>query len=155
MRGSAQGPSITTGMPSPTGSEVRPWPSVVGTSHLHQGPDQVEIAGGGLALLDPERGGELGQIGGLLLALLPSRQRSRRERADHLRDVEPANRAIGEHDEYGAAKIRQDGALAVARGAHHDLRLHLAVELVEIGDAPEERQGTDADEIAGQRVNRI
>ena len=63
----------------------------------------------------------------------------------------------------GAAEVRHDGALAVAGGAHADLRLHLAVELVEIGHALQQRQRAHADEIAaaarrrriaGRRIDR-
>src|SRR5262249_39214543 len=44
-------------------------------------------------------------------------------------------------------------ALAVAGRAHGDFRLHLAVELVEIGRALQQLQRAHADEIALQRVN--
>ena len=64
---------------------------------LHQRADQIEIGGLRLALVDPERRRELRQVGRLLLALLPARQRARGQRADHLRDVEPLDRAVLEH----------------------------------------------------------
>ena len=40
-----------------------------------------------------------------------------------------------------------------AGGAHRDLRLHLAVELVEVGGAAQQRQRAHADEIAAHRVS--
>src|SRR5207247_7528815 len=70
-------------------------------------------------------------------------------------DIEAADRAVLEIGKHGAAEVRHDGALAVAGGAHADLRLQLAVELVEVGGTLQQRQRTHTDQIAGQRVNRL
>ena len=123
--------------------------------HPHQRADQVEIGGRRLALVDLERRRKLRQIRRLLLALLPAGQRARRQRADHLGDVEALDGAVLEHDERGALQARHDRALAVAGGAHADLGLHLAVELVEIGEALQQRQRAHAGEIGPQRKRRI
>ena len=100
----------------------------------------------------PERGGKLGQVGRQILALLPSRQRARSQRADHLRDVEASDRAVLEIRGYRAADVRHDRALACAGGAHGDLRLQLAVELVEAGNVAQQRQGAHAGEIAAHQI---
>src|SRR5206468_8777549 len=94
------------------------------TGHLDQRADQIEIGGLRLALVDLERRRQLREVRRLLLALLPARQGARRQRADHLRDVEPLDGAVLEYDEGGAGHVRHDRALAGAGGAHADLRLH-------------------------------
>src|SRR6202035_4122077 len=85
---------------------------------------------------------------------LPSRHRARGERADHRGDIDASDRAILEHSEDRSAQVRHDQALTVAGGAQRHFRLHLAVELVEVGRTPQQRQRANADEIAGERIAR-
>src|SRR4051812_18472921 len=128
---------MITGMPSPTGSVARPWPSVVMTSFgstrkpiclvpRSMVPTPVIFTSGPtrlrsvvcLSLVDLERGRKLREVGCLLAALLPARQRARRQRADHLRDVEPLDGAVLEHREGRAGHVGHDRALAVTGRAH-------------------------------------
>src|SRR3954447_8077634 len=121
-------------------------------SHLDQRADQIEIGGLRLPLVDLERLRQLRKIRRLLLARLPARQGARRQRADHLRDIEPFDGAVLEYDEGGAGHVRHDRALAGAGGAHAELRLHPAVDPVEIGEAIQQRQRAHAGEIGPHRI---
>ena len=86
---------------------------------------------------------------------LPSRERARGQRADHLRDVEAADRAVLEDREHRAAHVRHDRALAVAGRSHADLGLHPAVQLVEIGHAAEQGKRAHVGQIRAQREDGI
>src|SRR5437867_8663740 len=126
-----------------------------GAGYLDQRADQSEIGGLRLALVDLERRRQLREVRRLLFALLPARQGARRQRADHLRDVEALDGAVLEYDEGGAGHVRHDRALAGAGGAQAELRLHLAVELVEIGEALQQRKRAHAGEVGPHREDRI
>src|SRR5450432_3772495 len=141
-------------MPSPTGSEVRPWPSVVSTSF---GSTRNASAFAARSMVpDP-----------VIFTSGPTRLRSevvacpfsmRNEAESCVRSVvcslPSCHPASVEHGEDRSAQVRHDQALAVAGGAQRHFRLHLAVELVEVGRTPQQRQGADADEIAGERIAR-
>src|SRR6266487_3916615 len=126
-----------------------------GAGHLDQRADQIEIGGLRLALVDLERRRQLRKVRRLLLALLPAGQRACGERADHLRDIEPLDRAVLEYDERSTGHVRHDRALAGAGGAHADLRLHPAVDPVEIGEALQQRKRAHAGEVGPHRVGGI
>ena len=126
-----------------------------GAGYLDQRADQIEIGGLRLALVDLERRRQLREVRRLLLALLPARQGARRQRADHLRDVEALDGAVLKYDEGGAGHVRHDRALAGAGGAHADLRLHLAVDPVEISQPLQQRKRAHAGEIGPHRIGGI
>jgi hypothetical protein len=114
-------------------------------------PAPVEVGGLRLALLDLERRRQLRQVRRLLRAVLPARQRARRQRTDHLRDIEAADGAVLEYDEGDTGHVRHHRALAGSKRAHADLRLHLAVEPVEVGEAVQQWQRAHAGEIGPHR----
>src|SRR5256885_15318909 len=158
-------------MPSPTGSVRRPWPSVVITSFgstrnpiclvprsivpapviLTSGPTRLRsvVCAWPLSILNDADNCERSVA---FSALLPARQGARRQRADHLRDIEPLDRAVLEYDERSTGHVRHDRALAGAGGAHADLRLHPAVDPVEIGEALQQRKRAHAGKVGPHRV---
>ena len=161
-------------MPKPTGSLARPWPCVVITSFgstrkasvllprsivpvpviFTSGPTRLRSA----VVATPFS--IWNEAESCVRSVLCSRLSCQPDsvpdvqRADHLRDVEAADRAVLEIGGRGARHVRHDRLLALAKGTHIDPGLQPAVEAVEVGRTLQERQRAHIREVAVERVNR-